>query len=59
MELDLNTITSRCINGLIAENIFLDDHIFPSIQVDYEREYFETHETVHYPPGKGGFNQVL
>jgi len=46
MELDLDTITSRCIDSLKVKNIFFDDHILPSIQIDYEREYFETSDDI-------------
>ena len=46
MELDLKTITTKCLASLEANNIFFDDHILPSILIDYERDYFETYDDI-------------
>ena len=46
MELNLDKITSCCIKDLAIHDIILDDHIVPTLQVGYEREYYETHENI-------------
>ncbi len=46
MELNLDNITSKCIEDLATHNIILDDHIVPTLQVNYEREYYETHDNI-------------
>ena len=46
MELNIDQITSKCIKGLAMHDIILDKHIVPTLQVNYEREYYETHDSI-------------
>jgi SPX domain protein involved in polyphosphate accumulation len=47
MKLNIDKITSKCISGLEEQNIVFDEHLVPTLQVNYEREYYETHEGIH------------
>jgi len=46
MKLNIDKITSKCISGLEEQNIVFDEHLVPTLQVNYEREYYETHEGI-------------
>jgi len=46
MELNADQITSKCIKELATHNIIFDKHLVPTLQVNYEREYYETHENI-------------
>jgi SPX domain protein involved in polyphosphate accumulation len=46
LELNIDTITSKCIKELTNHNIFFDEHLVPTLQVNYEREYYETHDDI-------------
>ena len=46
MELNIDKITSKCIKDLAMHDIILDEHIVPTLQVNYEREYYETHDNI-------------
>ena len=41
MKLNIDKITSKCISGLEEQNIVFDEHLVPTLQVNYEREYYE------------------
>ncbi len=45
-ELNIDQITSKCIKDLENHNVFFDEHLVPTLQVNYEREYYETHDNV-------------
>ena len=46
MELNIDKITSKCTKDLAMHDIILDEHIVPTLQVNYEREYYETHDSI-------------
>ena len=46
MKLNIDKITSKCISGLEEQNIVFDEHLVPTLQVNYEREYYETHDNI-------------
>jgi len=46
MKLNIDKITSKCISDLEEQNIVFDEHLVPTLQVNYEREYYETHEGI-------------
>ena len=46
IQLDLGDITTKCTKDLATHNIILDNHIIPTLQVNYEREYYETHDNI-------------
>ena len=46
MELNLDKITSACIKDLAMQDIVFDHHLMPTLLVNYEREYYETHEGI-------------
>ena len=46
MKLNIDKITSKCISGLEEQNIVFDEHLVPTLQVNYEREYYETHDGI-------------
>ena len=46
MELNIDKIVSKCIKDLAMHDITLDEHIVPTLQVNYEREYYETHDSI-------------
>jgi SPX domain protein involved in polyphosphate accumulation len=46
MELALDNIVSKCIKDLATQDIIFDKHIVPTLHVNYEREYYETHESI-------------
>jgi|TARA_B110000261_G_C12968533_1_gene311490 SPX domain protein involved in polyphosphate accumulation len=46
MKLNIDKITSKCISGLEEQNIVFDEHLVPTLQVNYEREYYETHDSI-------------
>ncbi len=43
MKLSIDKITSKCIKDLATHNIVFDEHLVSTLQVNYEREYYETH----------------
>jgi SPX domain protein involved in polyphosphate accumulation len=45
-DLDIDSITSKCIKDLLEHNIVFDEHLVPTLQVNYEREYYETHDGI-------------
>jgi len=45
-ELNLDNITSKCIKDLAEHNIVFDEYLIPTLQVNYEREYYETHDGI-------------
>ena len=45
-ELSIDKITSKCIKDLLAHNIVFDEYLVPTLQVNYEREYYETHDGI-------------
>ena len=46
MKLNIDKITSKCISGLEEQNIVFDEHLVPTLQVNYKREYYETHDSI-------------
>lgn len=46
LELTIDKITSKCIKDLATYNVIFDEHLVPTLQVDYEREYYETHDGI-------------
>jgi SPX domain protein involved in polyphosphate accumulation len=46
MELNLDKITSKCVKDLLTHNIVFDEYLVPTLQVNYEREYYETHDGI-------------
>ena len=45
-ELSIDKITSKTIKDLSLNNIVFDEHLVPTLQVNYEREYYETHDGI-------------
>jgi len=45
-ELSIDRITSKCIKDLLTHNIVFDKYLVPTLQVSYEREYYETHDGI-------------
>jgi SPX domain protein involved in polyphosphate accumulation len=45
-ELNIDKITSKCIKNLLEHDIVFDEHLVPTLQVNYEREYYETHDGI-------------
>jgi SPX domain protein involved in polyphosphate accumulation len=45
-ELNIDEISSKCIEDLLTHNIVFDEHLSPTLQVNYEREYYETHDGI-------------
>ena len=45
-KLNLDKITSKCIKDLAEHNIVFDEYLLPTLQVNYEREYYETHNGI-------------
>jgi SPX domain protein involved in polyphosphate accumulation len=45
-ELSIDNITSKCIKDLLEHNIVFDEYLVPTLQVNYEREYYETHDGI-------------
>ena len=46
MKLNIDKITSKCISGLEEQNIVFDKHLVPTLQVNYKREYYKTHDGI-------------
>ena len=46
MKLNIDQITSKCIKDLAMHDIIFDKHIVPTLQVNYDREYYETHDNI-------------
>ena len=46
MKLNIDKITSKCISGLEEQNIVFDEHLVPTLQVNYKREYYKTHDGI-------------
>ena len=46
MELNIDQITSKCIKELGTHKIIFDTHLVPTLQVNYEREYYETYDGI-------------
>jgi SPX domain protein involved in polyphosphate accumulation len=46
MKLNIDKITSKCISGLEEQNIVFDEHLVPTLQVNYKREYYKTHDSI-------------
>jgi SPX domain protein involved in polyphosphate accumulation len=45
-DLNIDEITSKCLKDLLRHNIVFDEHLSPTLQVNYEREYYETHDGI-------------
>ena len=45
-ELNVDNVTSKCAKDLLKHNIVFDEHLVPTLQVNYEREYYETHDGI-------------
>ena len=45
-ELSIDKITSKCIKDLFTHNIIFDEYLVPTLQVNYEREYYKTHDGI-------------
>ena len=46
LNINIDKITSKCINDLATNNIVFDEHLTPTLQVNYEREYYETYNGI-------------
>ena len=46
MNINIDKIISKCINDLATNNIVFDEHLTPTLQVNYEREYYETYDGI-------------
>ena len=46
LELNIEKITSKCTKDLAKQNIVFDKHLVPTLLVNYEREYYETHDGI-------------
>ena len=46
LELNIEKITSECTKDLAKQNIVFDKHLVPTLLVNYEREYYETHDSI-------------
>jgi SPX domain protein involved in polyphosphate accumulation len=46
LELNIDKITSKCIEDLERQNVVFDEYVVPTLQVSYEREYYETHNGI-------------
>jgi len=46
LELNIDKIASKCIKDLAEHDIVFDEHLVPTLQVNYEREYYETHNGI-------------
>ena len=46
LQLNFDMITTKCLKDLEAQNIVFDKHIVPTLHVNYEREYYETHNGI-------------
>ena len=45
-KLTVDKITSKCIKDLMLHDIVFDMHLVPTLQVNYEREYYETYDGI-------------
>jgi len=45
-ELSIDNIASKTIKDLLLNNVVFDEHLVPTLQVNYEREYYETHDGI-------------
>jgi len=45
-ELSIDEIAYKTIIDLSLNNIVFDEHLVPTLQVNYEREYYETHDGI-------------
>jgi len=43
---NIDEITSKCLKDLEEQDIFFEEHLVPTLQVSYEREYYETHNGI-------------
>ena len=46
VKLNIDEITSKCMRELERKNIIFNEHLVPTLQVNYEREYYETHDGI-------------
>ena len=46
LELNIDEITSKCIKDLAGHNVIFGQHLVPTLQVNYERKYYETHDGI-------------
>lgn len=46
LQTTIGNITSKCIEDLVTQDIIFDEHLVPTLQVNYEREYYETHDGI-------------
>jgi len=46
LKLNIDKITSSCIKDLLVHNIVFDEYLVPTLQVNYEREYYETYDGI-------------
>ena len=46
MNLNVDRIASECVKDLAAHNVIFDEYLVPTLQVNYEREYYETHNGI-------------
>jgi SPX domain protein involved in polyphosphate accumulation len=44
--LNVDEIASKCIKDLTGCNVVFDEYLVPTLQVNYEREYYETHNGI-------------
>jgi len=46
LDISLDKIASECTKNLLEHGIVFDEYLTPTLQVNYEREYYETHNGV-------------
>ena len=46
LEISIEKITSKCTKDLAKQDIVFDKHLVPTLQVNYERGYYETHDSI-------------
>ena len=46
LEISVEKITSKCTKDLAKQDIVFDKHLVPTLQVNYERGYYETHDSI-------------
>jgi SPX domain protein involved in polyphosphate accumulation len=46
LKLSMDEITDRCIKDLSSLNVVHDEYLVPTLYVNYEREYYETHDGI-------------
>ena len=46
LDINIDKIASKCIKDLLEHGIVFDEYLTPTLQVNYEREYYETHDGI-------------